>query len=68
MKSGNIASPTTDEVQVNVIEKDRQRLQRKRQKHQCGKRGSWYTWQQSWLLVLDVGKETTLQEYAAQTP
>ena len=32
MKSGNIASPTTDEVQVNAIEKDRQRLQGEKQK------------------------------------
>ena len=44
---GNTASPTTDKVEVNVVDIDRQRLQSDRRKFQCGKCGSWHTRQQS---------------------
>ena len=45
--AGNTASPTTDKVEVNVVDKDRQRLQSDRRKFQCGKCGSRHTRQQS---------------------
>ena len=45
--AGNTASPTTDKVEVNVVDKDRQRLQSDRRKFQCGKCGSQHTRQQS---------------------
>ena len=47
LQKGNTANPTTDKVEVNAVEKDRQRQQGERRKNQCGKCGSWQTRQQS---------------------